>query len=148
MFLYILIGILVVGITISIHAYGTYYLSRRIVNKVVKISLDSFNHSIVKILISTGAILMVLHFIESSIWALTYYLLPGINEFETFEKAIYFSLVTFTTLGYGDITISSDFRILSGLEAINGVLLLGWSTTLMLTIMQNYWKSLKEHTKK
>jgi hypothetical protein len=148
MFQYIIIGIVVIGITVTIQAYGTFYLSKRIIRKIDQISHRSFNNGIVKILISTGAVLLVLHFIESFIWALTYYLLPGITEFDTLEKAIYFSLVTFTTLGYGDITISSHFRILSGLEAINGVLLLGWSTTLMLTVMQHFWKLLKKQTKK
>jgi voltage-gated potassium channel Kch len=63
-------------------------------------------------------------------------MLPGITEFDTIEKAIYFSLVTFTTLGYGDITISSANRILAGLEAINGILLIGWSTAYMFSVVQ------------
>jgi voltage-gated potassium channel Kch len=63
-------------------------------------------------------------------------LLPGITEFETFEKSMYFSLVTFTTLGYGEITIASANRILAGLEAINGIILIGWSTAFMFAIFQ------------
>jgi len=145
MFLYITIGIIVIGFTVTIQAYGTYYLSGRVIKKIDHIPHKSFNKDIVKILIQTAATLLVLHFIESFIWALTYYLLPAITEFDTLEKAIYFSLVTFTTLGYGDITISSHFRILSGLEAINGVLLLGWSTTLMLTVMQHFWTSMEKY---
>jgi hypothetical protein len=118
------------------------------ISKIYQVSDTSFNKGIVRILISTGAFLLILHFIESFIWAIAYYLLPGITEFDTLEKAIYFSLVTFTTLGYGDITISSHFRILSGLEAINGILLLGWSTTMMLTIMQHFWDRIERHTNK
>ena len=59
-----------------------------------------------------------------------------IDESEELEKAIYFSLVTFTTLGYGDITISSTNRILSGFEAMNGILLLGWTTAMMFSVIQ------------
>ncbi len=66
--------------------------------------------------------------------------LPGISEFETFEKAMYFSLVTFTTLGYGEITIGSANRILAGLEAINGITLIGWSTAFMFAIFQELLK--------
>ena len=145
MFQYIIIGIIVIGFTVTIQAYGTFYLSKIVIQKIDHITNNSFNKEIVRILIITAAMLLILHFLESFIWALTYYLLPGITEFDTLEKAIYFSLVTFTTLGYGDITISSHFRILSGLEAINGVLLLGWSTTLMLTVMQHFWTSMEKH---
>ncbi len=148
MFLYIIIGIIVIAFTVTVQAIGTYFWSKRIIIRIHHIPLSSFNKDIIKILISTGAFLLVLHFIESFFWALTYYLLPAITEFETLEKAIYFSLVTFTTLGYGDITISSHFRILSGLEAINGIILLGWSTTLMLTVMQHIWTSMEAHNQK
>jgi len=145
MFQYILIGIIIIAFTIIIQAYGTFYWSERMIRKIHQVADTSFNKGIVKILIATGAFLLVLHFFESLIWAIAYYSLPGITEFDTLEKAIYFSLVTFTTLGYGDITISSDYRILSGLEAINGVLLLGWSTTMMLTIMQHFWDQIEKH---
>ncbi len=144
MFQYIVIGIIVIGFTVTIQAYGTFYLSKKMIQKIDHISHKSFNSDIVKTLIITAAMLLILHFLESFIWAVTYYLLPGITEFDSLEKAIYFSLVTFTTLGYGDITISSHFRILSGLEAINGVMLLGWSTTLMLTVMQHFWTSMEK----
>jgi hypothetical protein len=42
----------------------------------------------------------------------------------TFEEALYFLIVTFTTVGYGDITLGAEeWRLLSGTEALNGVLL-------------------------
>jgi len=43
-------------------------------------------------------------------------------------------MVTFTTLGYGDITLSSDWRRLSGLEGINGMLLIGCSTAMLFAL--------------
>ena len=80
--------------------------------------------------------LLSLNFVEAIICGFTYYLLPGITEFESIEKAIYLSLVTFTTLGYGDITINSANRMLAGFEAMNGVLLLGWTTAMMFSLLQ------------
>lgn len=47
---------------------------------------------------------------------------------ERLEVALYFSTVTFSTLGYGDIVPSEDWRVLAALEGINGFLLIGWST--------------------
>jgi hypothetical protein len=91
--------------------------------------------------------LLSLNFIEAIIWGFTYYLLPGITEFESIEKAIYFSLVTFTTLGYGDITINSANRMLAGFEAMNGVLLLGWTTAMMFSLLQLIVKDLLKKVK-
>ena len=65
----------------------------------------------------------------------------AINQFDSFEKAIYFSLVTFTTLGYGEITIESGSRILSGLEAVDGIMMIGWSTAFMFFVYQEIVKT-------
>lgn len=68
------------------------------------------------------------------IWAMTYYSLE-IPEFKTLEDAVYFSTVTFTTLGYGDIVLHDKWRVLSGIEAANGIVLLGWSTAFLFEVM-------------
>lgn len=48
--------------------------------------------------------------------------------------------VTFTTLGYGDIVLGPEWRLLSGIEAINGIVLFGWSTAFLFAIVQRSWK--------
>lgn len=136
----IIIGLFVIGITVIIQGFGTSFWLNYIENKYNKLTDIKFNKKSARLLIFTAFFLLLLHFIQSGIWAFTYYLLPGVTEFETLEKAIYFSLVTFTTLGYGDITISSTNRILSGFEAINGILLIGWSTAFMFSVVQYIWK--------
>jgi len=100
----------------------------------------------VLILISTASFLIFIHLVQSGVWASLYLLLPGIDEFETFEKAMYFSLVTFTTLGYGEITIGSDSRLLAGLEAINGIILIGWSTAFMFAIFLKVIDHFREYS--
>jgi voltage-gated potassium channel Kch len=147
MLLNIIIGLIVIGITVTIQAYGSLYWSKQVTFHIGKLSFESFNRKIIRIIILTASFLLILNFIESFIWALAYYLLPGINEFHTLEKAVYFSLVTFTTLGYGDITISSDNRILAGLEAINGILLIGCSSAIMISLMQQIWSQMLKHEK-
>ena len=136
MLINIIIGVLVIGLTILIHGYGTIHWINLIRKKYKKKTTKSLSKKIVWILIYSAIFLLSLNFVEAIIWGFTYYLLPGITEFESIEKAIYFSLVTFTTLGYGDITINSANRMLAGFEAMNGVLLLGWTTAMMFSLLQ------------
>lgn len=132
----VLIGIVIIGVTVTIHGYGTFFWFRLLSAKSDYLTEQSFNTKMVWVLIFTALFLLLLNFLEAIVWGLTYYILPNVTEFESLEKSIYFSLVTFTTLGYGDITISSTNRILSGFEAMNGIMLLGWSTTVLLSVMQ------------
>ena len=70
-------------------------------------------------------ILIVGSLAQVSVWALVFLML---GEFETLEVAFYHSGVNFATLGYGDIVMSLEHRILGPLEAINGALMIGVST--------------------
>lgn len=66
-------------------------------------------------------------------WAALYLLL---DVFESVEAATYFSTVTFTTLGYGDIVLEPPFRLLTAFQAANGLFLFGWSTALVFAVVQ------------
>ena len=91
----------------------------------------------------TAIVLIALHSVEVVVWALTYRWLPAATVLQTFEESVYFSLVTFTTLGYGDITLQPGPRLLSGIEAMNGILLFGWSTALFFAVFQRSWKTIR-----
>ena len=62
-------------------------------------------------------------------WSGTYL---ALGVFDALEPAVCFSLVAYTTLGFGDVTLDEDWRILSGLTAANGFLVFGWSTAFQL----------------
>jgi hypothetical protein len=80
--------------------------------------------------------------LQVTLWAAVYrWVLPA-GGLETFEQALYFSLVTFTTLGYGDITLGPEWRLLSGIEALNGILLVGWTTALLFAVVQRTWRAM------
>ena len=91
-------------------------------------------------LIQTAIVLVALHALEIMIWAGVYKALVPVGELANLETAVYFSFVTFTTLGYGDITLSDGWRLLSGIQALNGILLVGWSTALMFAVVQKSWQ--------
>lgn len=73
-------------------------------------------------------VMLVGNFVQMAIWATLFVL---IGEFDQFATALYFSGVTFATLGYGDIVMSEQWRLLSAVEAANGILMFGVSTAVM-----------------
>ena len=64
-----------------------------------------------------------------------------IGAIKGIEPAIYFSMVTFTTVGYGDIILSPEWRLLSACEAVAGLIMFGWSSAIVvLTVQALYMK--------
>jgi hypothetical protein len=75
-------------------------------------------------MVTTVLGLFLVHTIEVWVWAGAY---VATGVVDTLESAVYFSTVTFSTLGYGDITPTADWRVFAALEAMNGFILIGWS---------------------
>lgn len=81
---------------------------------------------------------VVAHIVEIVLWAAAYRLA---GELRSFEEAVYFSAVTFATIGYGDVTLSSEWRLASALEGVNGILLFGWTTAFLFKVSEFLWVS-------
>ena len=79
--------------------------------------------------------------VEATIWALLYLFSPAITVLSDFQTAFYFSMVTYTTLGYGDIVLTGDWRTLSSVQAANGVIIFGWTTALIFYFIQRIFKA-------
>ena len=65
------------------------------------------------------------HLVEIAVWAV-FYTAAGI--FPDAESSFYFSAVTYTTVGYGDLVPPQAWRLLAGVEGLTGILMCGWST--------------------
>jgi len=139
-----LIGSVLIAITVVIHAAGTTAWVRYLGRKYTGKSIIGRRRATL-VLVNTALIVFALHAIEIVIWAGAYQILMPVNELGSFEEAVYFSFVTFTTLGYGDITLSEGWRLLSGIEALNGILLVGWTTAMIFSVVQNIWRGLADH---
>jgi hypothetical protein len=85
-------------------------------------------------MILTAVLLVMLagNLLQIALWAGVFILY---GEFHDFATAFYLSTVNFTTLGYGDIVLSKERRLLSGLEALNGVLMLGLTSSIMFAVL-------------
>jgi hypothetical protein len=91
------------------------------------------------LLLSMVMLLMLIgNLIQMGIWAALYMVL---GEFSEFSTALYFSAVTFATLGYGDIVLTERWRLLSPIEAANGILMFGLSTAFMTAAVMDIIKS-------
>ena len=85
-----------------------------------------------------GVILLMflLSLVEVLVWAVTYLVL---NAIQGFEKAVYFSMVSFTTLGYGEIVLHERWRLLASFEAANGIIMFGWTTAIVVASVQRIY---------
>ena len=79
-------------------------------------------------------LLLVGNMAQVALWALLFVLL---EEFQQFSEAFYHSAVNFATLGYGDVVMSAEHKLLGPLEAINGALMIGVSTAALISTFQH-----------
>lgn len=137
----LLIGIGLIATTVTIHAVGATLWLAYVASRYLKSGGSWGSFRLFGALLSTVVFLSGLHVIQIVLWALSYqHLVP--DTLPTFEKAFYFSIVTFTTLGYGDITLGAGVRVLSGIESLSGILLVGWTTAVLFSVVQRAWAGL------
>ena len=134
-----LIGAVLIAITVAIHATGTTLWFRWFRDHLLDENRQLDSRRMLYALTMTAIVLIFLHALEIIVWASAYKAIVPSGELADFEAAVYFSFVTFTTLGYGDITLTEGYRLLSGIQALNGILLVGWSTALMFAVVQLAW---------
>lgn len=95
-------------------------------------------HSFVRMRVISSVVLLMffLSLIEILAWALVYLYVGAIGNL---EKALYFSTVTFTTLGYGDILLDSNWRLMAAFEAANGIIIFGLSTAVVVAAVHRVY---------
>ena len=141
---YALIGAAIVALTVLIHAGGTLLLLKASNRLFVTTRAAIHTAHPMLALVAVVIVLLALHSLQIVTWAWAYQLLLPDGAMQSFEEAVYFSFVTFTTLGYGDVTLSRGWRLLAGIEALNGILLVGWSTAMLFAFIQRLWHG-REH---
>jgi len=92
-------------------------------------------------LMSAMTIMLVGNFIQILLWGGLFYLL---NEFTDYHVAIYHSAVNFASLGYGDIVMSKEWKMLGALEAVIGVLMLGMTSAALMAILSQMIKTQRQ----
>jgi hypothetical protein len=129
MFIQLLIGSLLICLTITI-ASGFIGIATMVLRRNGNWLISG--NLVFKLMFSlTSIVLWLLAALSIAvwIWAGVFMLL---DQFQSFETALYFSVVSFTTLGFGDVVIGEDWRLLSGFMAANGLILFSLSTAFLI----------------
>ncbi|RAZ90973.1 two pore domain potassium channel family protein [Mesorhizobium hawassense] len=128
MILNLCIGTIVISLTVVIHTFGLIAITHAMARLVALFRMHG-RRSRVLAMITVVMGLFAVMTAEVWLWAGVYRLLGILSDFET---ALYFSTITFSTVGYGDVVPAHGWRVLAALEGINGFLLIGWSTAYLI----------------
>jgi hypothetical protein len=89
------------------------------------------------------------HMLEVWLYAIAYHLLATVLDqgrlvllgapLTGHEDFLYFSIVTYTSLGFGDVLPERELRLLAGIESLNGLVLIGWSASMTYLAMEKFW---------
>jgi hypothetical protein len=136
---HLLYGTLIISVIVIFHIAALIMLAVFI--KKLDITYPQFRTNLghFYLLLISVFVIIGIHTIEAWAWAYVYMYL---GEFADFEQALYFSVVTSTTLGYGDITLSPEWQLLSTFEAMGGLLLFGVSTAFLIAVTRNLFEKI------
>jgi hypothetical protein len=87
--------------------------------------------------------MVLLHLAEIAVWAVFYAWRDAMPDL---TSAAYFSAVTYTTTGYGDLVLPEDWRLVGGIEALTGILMCGWSTGFFFALVSRLYETKQGHT--
>ena len=87
-----------------------------------------------------AAWMVFLHLAEISVWAAFYFWRDAVPDL---QSAFYFSSVTYTTTGYGDVVLPETWRLIGGIEALTGILMCGWSTGFFFALVNRLYEQAK-----
>ncbi|TAN64957.1 MAG: two pore domain potassium channel family protein [Methylobacter sp.] len=107
-------------------------------------SLNILNRT--KVLVAVFATFAA-HILEIVVYGETLFLLAKYFELGSLKgptelsmaNCLYFSAETYTSLGFGDVMPVGSIRLLAGVEALNGLLLVGWSASYLYIAMERFW---------
>ena len=137
----LLLSTLMVLLTVCMHAIGLYVLSRLLRLEERDESHDHV-HALsprgiaVTLTVSLG--LFVLHGLEIWLYAFLYLIIGSVHGL---REAVYFSTITYGAIGYSDAAMAEKWRLVSAIEGINGIILIGWSTAFFVTLIARMRRS-------
>ena len=127
----LLFGSALVAITVMIHASGLALVLSHVLHSKVQ-SEDTRFWPITWLLIRIAWLLIVIHIFAILVWALFFWLAKCMPDI---ESSFYFSAVTYATIGYGDLVLPKEWRMLGPIEGFTGILMFGLSTAFFFIVV-------------
>ncbi len=121
------------AVTVTIHAAGLSFVLQAIHEPAAQRELDF--PAATWLLIRIAWAFILLHLVEIAVWALFYWWKQCLPDA---ESAFYFSGITYTTIGYGDLVLPVGWRMLAAVEGLTGILMCGLSTGLFFAILSRH----------
>lgn len=122
------LGAFVISLTVVIHTWGLIAITHVMAQLTARFRTRG-RRSRILAMVSTVIGIFCVMTVEVWLWAAFHYGLGVVGDFET---ALYFSTVSFSTLGYGDVIPAEEWRLFAALEGVDGFLLIGWSTAYLI----------------
>jgi hypothetical protein len=130
----LLIAWCLLGLTVAIHAAGLSAMLPRLFSALPNRRFWPLTWQ----LLGVAWRLILLHLAEIAVWALFYWWQECLPDM---ESSFYFSGVTYTTVGYGDLVLPKEWRLLGPVEGLTGILMCGLSTGLFFAVVSRFLTS-------
>jgi hypothetical protein len=132
----LLLALALASVTVILHAVGTVQIIMPLTGAWRRPSrLSELRHRVWTLTLLVS-LLLVLHLVEMIVWAAAF---ASAGLFSDFETSLYYSIKSYTTVGYGDILPAVRWRLLGPIEAAVGILMLGWSTGVIVAAVQRIY---------
>ena len=131
MFTKILLAACLVAITVTIHAAGLGVVLSHVSRSKVQPE-DTRFWPITWLLIRIAWLLIMIHLLAIGVWAIFFWLAKCLPNL---ESSFYFSAVTYATIGYGDLVLPKEWRMLGPIEGFTGILMFGLSTAFFFIVV-------------
>lgn len=129
------VSTVMVCLTVAIHAAGLFGLGRLLGLEEREEAAEHIHPMSPRGVAATLTAIMgifVLHGVEIWLYAFLY---QGLGAVGTLRDAVYFSTITYGAIGYSDAAMIERWRLVSAIEGINGIILIGWSTAFFVTLI-------------
>jgi hypothetical protein len=128
------IALVLMGLCVAIHAAGVNSALRRMRSHPPR---STRFWAITRLFVFVAAWIVLLHLAEITVWAVFYLWRDAMPDL---ASALYFSAVTYTTTGYGDLVLAEGWRLVGAVEALTGILMCGWSTGFFFTVVNRIYQ--------
>lgn len=134
------VGLFLLLATLGLHLYAIQRIFLHIDSAVDALPSDHPHAHDVGFMLGVVFALSLVTLLEASVWGAIF---VGLELQGEFWSAFYFSIVTLTTLGYGDIVLSAEARLLAALCALTGLFVMGLSTAFLIELFGRLGKTHK-----